>query len=106
MKGDSYHNTTDSGGPDKRRYESKAKSQEEKVLRYFKNTARRGLTPSEVRRIVFAGIPPITSVRRAITNLTDRGKLIKTDEQKKGPEGRPEYVWRLPTQQYKQRDLF
>jgi DNA-binding transcriptional regulator PaaX len=36
---------------------------------------------------------PLTSVRRALTNLSKQGKLIKTDEKKKGIYGRDEFIW-------------
>ncbi len=108
MNQDSYYNTTRSDGTTRRKYEIKAKSQEEAVLRWFQDESINacGWTPSEIRDIVFANAPPITSVRRAMTNLTDQCKLIKTDNQRKGPEGRPEYVWRFPPQQPEQRNLF
>ena len=38
---------------------------------------------------------PITSVRRAISDLTRNGDLVKTDKQVMGIYGRKEYVWRL-----------
>ncbi len=107
-RGDSYYNTTRSDGQTRRKYEIAASSQEAALLRYFENetVGPGGLTPSEARDLVFANTPPITSIRRAITNLTDRGALIKTDKQRKGPEGRPEYIWRLPNPQPKQATLF
>jgi hypothetical protein len=37
---------------------------------------------------------PITSVRRAITVLTDKKKLIKTDHTRSGLYGKKEYIWR------------
>ena len=38
---------------------------------------------------------PITSVRRAISDLTRNGDLVKTDKQVMGIYGRKEYVWRI-----------
>ena len=38
---------------------------------------------------------PITSVRRAISDLTRNGELVKTDKQVMGIYGRKEYVWRI-----------
>ena len=40
---------------------------------------------------------PITSIRRAITNLTDAGKIIKTDQYVKGNYGKLEHLWELAT---------
>jgi hypothetical protein len=36
---------------------------------------------------------PITSIRRSLTNLTESGFLIKTDRQRIGAKGKPEYIW-------------
>lgn len=36
---------------------------------------------------------PVTSTRRAITNLTTDGILVKTEFQSAGPYGRPEHHW-------------
>jgi hypothetical protein len=47
-------------------------------------------TMSETRDIV-----PITSIRRAMTNLTDAGFLEKTDHKRKGPKGKAEYIWKV-----------
>lgn len=37
---------------------------------------------------------PITSIRRALSNLTARGELEKLAETVEGAYGRPEHVWR------------
>ena len=41
------------------------------------------------------GDVPITSIRRAMTNLTKRGVLVKTDHKRRGRHGRSEYMWQL-----------
>ena len=41
---------------------------------------------------------PITSVRRAITDLTTEDKLIKTDIMKKGIYGKEVHCWKLKLQ--------
>ena len=38
---------------------------------------------------------PLTSIRRALSNLTKRGLLEKTGTQIEGPLGKPENTWRL-----------
>jgi len=98
-----YHNTTESTQPELGKYREKAASQEELILYAFK-TLRKG-TPSEVNQRVFANRTPITSVRRALTNLTNSGELVKTDKQVKGPYGRPEFEWRL-ADKYRQQEMF
>ena len=42
-----------------------------------------------------AGYAPLTSIRRAIHDLTDKGLLFKTDRKRHGLYGRPEYIWSL-----------
>ncbi len=106
----SYHNTTDSVQPDLGKYEKKAKSQEDQILEWFKTDAAlagvgKGFSPSVIKAILFLNTAPLTSIRRAMTNLTNRGELVKSDRQRKGPFGRPEYEWRL-AEKYSQRSLF
>lgn len=93
-----YHNTTDSSGNQLEQYEQKAVTQEQRVLHFFEANPGRSFTPSEVLSYAFSHLlprPPVTSVRRAMSNLTAPGKLEKTTEQRQGPYGRPEYAWRL-----------
>lgn len=39
---------------------------------------------------------PITSIRRAMTNLTNDGKIVKTQRTTKGIYGKKEHLWSLP----------
>ena len=94
-KGNSYHNTTGSQGKDLFEYEQKAQSQEELVLDHFQRYPDRAFSPTDIHRIVFMPNTPITSVRRALTNLTKAGKLERTDYQELGRYSRPQYLWRL-----------
>lgn len=70
----------------------KVKKQELKVLAVFKVTLMRELTPSEVYKAL-QEVYPITSIRRAITNLTGKGLLRKTHVQRPGIYGTPNYTW-------------
>ena len=99
-----YHNTTESTGHQLRRYQGKAKSQEDQILEWFKTYGRQA-TPSKLCKLIYYNRVPITSVRRAFTNLTVAGKLTKTNRQKKGPYGRPEFLWKL-ADKYRQGQLF
>ncbi len=75
--------------------ETKTKTQEQAILRFFRNLPYRH-TPSQVRGLAFADPKPtIESVRRAITRLTNSGCLIKTTERRDGPRGRPETCWQM-----------
>ena len=100
-----YFNTTETTGSELRRYQEKAGSQEEQIMDWFLAYEQMA-TPSKIRKLVFANTNvPLTSVRRAMTNLTDSGDLVKTDIQVRGPYGRPEFKWRLGDK-YGQEDLF
>ena len=90
-----YHNTTESSGQTLDLYEHRASSQEQNILNWFKHY-QRPHRPSQIQKLLFYGRVPITSVRRAMSNLTEQGELGKSTEQVKGPYGRPEYKWKLP----------
>jgi len=90
----SYHNTTSLDGEALQERIEQAETQEERVKVFFEHRPGLCLTPFEVQQAVLPG-SPITSVRRAVTNLTDQGVLRKTDHQKEGPYGDPNYTWTL-----------
>lgn len=73
---------------------AQAKRQDDAVLAIFV-TAAGPMPPSQVHRLCTqAGRTwPPTSVRRAITNLTKRDLLAKTDTLVRGPLGKPEHLW-------------
>ena len=48
----------------------------------------------DVRRLMKTN-KNINSVRRAITNLTEDGYLLKTSERRMGEEGKMNYCWRF-----------
>ena len=91
-----YHDTTHLRTDVLRQMRVKARNQEEALIAYldFMAYAVRDFTPSEVWRDCFRERVPITSVRRAITDLTADGQLVKTGEMRDGPYGKPEGVWR------------
>jgi len=99
-----YYNTTESVQMDLSKYRKKADSQEAQILTVFINCFPYS-SPSEVCEVIFNNSVPITSVRRALTNLTNSGDLVKTDTQVQGPYGRPEFIWRL-ADKYKQQEMF
>ena len=91
-----YYNTTELAGDELKKAWSDAETQELKILVLFREHPRVTFTPFEVMRHVFPdGRTPITSVRRAITNLTDSGALVKTPHQREGEYGKVCYCWRL-----------
>ena len=76
--------------------ESKKKTRKQEDLIYSLFVKRnRPLSPSMV--LSQSGLNcPITSIRRAMTDLTNLGKIVKTDRQVKGMYGKAEHLWELP----------
>lgn len=73
---------------------AKAKTQEEKIMKcfyYYESS----LSPSMVLSMTQLRCP-ITSIRRGMTNLSNEGKLVKTNKQVKGLYGKKEHLWSLP----------
>ena len=88
-----YFNTTHLSDGDLADSIYKADTQEYKILLYFLNHPEVKLSPAEVLERVIP-TAPITSARRALTNLTTDGYLRKA-HQKLGPWGKPTYTWEL-----------
>lgn len=87
-----FYNTTNELGDNLALYRGRAKGQAELILRFFRVTDR-AWSPSQIMRC-FGDRWPITSVRRAITDMTKAGLLERTDNKVTGPYGRDEYTWR------------
>lgn len=89
-----YHKTTDISVAETIEKEKKAQSQEDKILGIYRQ--RIMLSPSQAHKIYCAAYTntPLTSIRRAISNLTRDGLLIKTEIQIKGLFGDKEKVWK------------
>lgn len=92
-----YHNTTKESGPTLAEYQARARTQDQKVADFFEARPGEIFTPWEIQSLVFSfPKPPITSVRRSITNLTKAGILTKTHHKKEaGDYGRRSYAWQL-----------
>ena len=89
-----YYNTTNLKGDELKTSQKKAVSQEQKLLEIFKNH-QIPLSPTEVRRNFTSPFAPLTSIRRALSNLTRDGKLEKTSKKKLGMYGKLEHCWKL-----------
>ena len=89
----SYFNTTNETGEALATSHRKAKTQEEAIYSYFLS-CNEPLSPSMVLDRLGLNCP-ITSVRRAMTNLTVSGKIYKTDQYVKGNYGKHEHLWTL-----------
>lgn len=71
-----------------------SEGQESKVLQFFIDNPNNSYAPHEVQRSVLPRCP-ITSARRAMTNLTKANVLFKTDEKVLGSYGKYVYTWEL-----------
>jgi Fe2+ or Zn2+ uptake regulation protein len=85
-----YYNTTNESAEQLKTFKGKATKQENEILQLFKRDS--FLSPSDVQK-EFQNYP-LTSVRRAITNLTIAGLLEKTADKRPGIYGRNECVWK------------
>jgi len=76
----------------------RAKSQDALILDIFKNYSTRKFSPDEILDLYKSRTGknvPLTSIRRAISNLTDLGHLEMTNYRKDGPYGKPVHLWRV-----------
>ena len=88
-----FHNTIEASGAELTLFTGEALKQDARILEFFTANSGRLFTPVDVWELVFNTNVPITSVRRAMSNLTDRGELIKTKEQRIGAYGKNNFCW-------------
>lgn len=91
-KEQSYFNTTNERGSQLEQSIEKAERQEDIVLELFKKHI--VMSPSQVHHF-FDDSTPLTSIRRAITVLTDKSILVKTDQMIRGVYGKNEHCYKL-----------
>ena len=87
----SYYNTTHLTADQLRDAIASCNRQEIRVRQLYRQYG--DMTPSECWDKYGSSFCPITSIRRTITDLTDKGLLHKTGKLKPGPYGKPEHVW-------------
>lgn len=79
--------------------QKKAKLQDERIYLIFVQNKKVGMTPAEVWNIYIKlynrNKPPITSIRRSITNLTNEGNLVNTTLKREGMYGADNFIWKL-----------
>jgi hypothetical protein len=100
-----YYNTNNEVGTALADSRDTARCQQERILKYFKWSFHDGFSPDEIWVLVFQRSIPLTSVRRAVTNLTLEGHLVKTEHTKVGCYGKRCHVWMLAERRIQQ-DLF
>lgn len=91
-----YNNTNRLNVSDDIAATKRTKVQQETVKTIF--LKHKKMTASECHRIFNQNVP-ITSIRRAITDLKNEGILVKTDVLKDGIYGSPEHIYQLSTGQ-------
>ena len=101
-----YHNTTDET-KNLNEYEAKARKCDLFVLNFMKKHPGQSFTPAEVWKAIDPdGLKPVTSIRRAMSNLTDAGLILHRVEkwnQKIGLYGRLNTTWVYPETPYQQK---
>ena len=87
-----WYNTTKE--PNKSELDQMAQSQEEKILDWFIEHPHIEATPFNIQQWCLPS-SPITSVRRAMSDLTRDGNLEKTDRKAMEKYGMRNYQWKL-----------
>ena len=88
-----FYNTNDESKERLQNSRENSDRQMDIIYRVFEANPNMTLTPFEIE----AAVPqrwPITSIRRAITDLTSAGKLEKTETKRMGPYGKQTYCWK------------
>jgi len=104
-----FHQRNQMPEADVARGKRQAANQETIIRRYFEDHPEVRLTPPEVLERLFSALGgcPLTSVRRALTDLTEQGVLTKhTDDQKPGPYGMRNCTWGLAKVEVHQETLW
>lgn len=90
-----YYNSTNLSGDELKEKRKNVVGQTAEVLRIFSYNPQVKFTPWEIWDKMGCGAP-ITSIRRAITNLESSGYLIKLDQKvRSGPYKDFSYTWML-----------
>jgi len=90
-----YYNTTNEKGVELKKNISKANHQNMRVMELFQeDMGSNRYSPSQVMGLALPHAP-ITSVRRAMSDLTKAGYLTRTQDKIYGIYGRKEYIWKL-----------
>lgn len=90
-----FYNTISLSGETLKEAIKDCKTQEERILKLMNGRA--AMTPFEVLDLYNSILPPvpITSIRRALTNLEKDGKVVKTVFTKKERYGKVNYKWMM-----------
>ena len=87
-----YYNTNQETGNTLKGSWKKTDRQEDLILEFFQRNHGLSFSPEIINKRVLPAVP-LTSVRRAITNLTNDGRLRKTSVMVKGKYGKKIHTW-------------
>jgi predicted transcriptional regulator len=92
----SYYNTTKQKGDDLKKNSMKALSQQVLIKIFMKANSDISFTPFEIQEAFEKDgfMWPITSVRRALSDLTDKNIITKSEDTVIAKYGRPNYKWK------------
>lgn len=90
-----FHNTTNLQGSELKERQFRAGKMNKRVLDFFRSHSYENYTPWEVHKALGVNSAPITSIRRAITDLTTMDYLVRTNIQRPGQWKEKCYAWRL-----------
>ena len=92
-----YYNTNNETQPQLFRSWAQTAKQNDLIYEVFKRHTHREFTPDDIHNHpdVSRRRWPITSIRRAISNLTNKYDLVKTDIMRVGLYGKQEHCWKL-----------
>lgn len=99
-EGKMYYNTTNEKGSLLQTNMKQANNQEQLTLAVFQTYPNDNLSAYDVWQFLIDNESineqtPLTSIRRSITDLTNRNRLVKTNKRVLGNAGRSTYTWRL-----------
>ncbi len=92
-----FYNTNNETGAKLKESHAKAESQETLIMAFFRENPDKMFSPDDVYNIFDSTKTPISSIKRAITDLCKDGHLIKTDIMKMGSYGKFCHCWKLKT---------
>lgn len=98
IQGD-FFNTINLNGAELTKAKEQTGLQDQRVLELFKRVGDGSMTPIRVHELYqfYFKETPLTSIRRSMTMLTNKGLLEKTNFMKMEKYGKSNYCWKLST---------
>lgn len=104
-----FYNTVNFSGEQLKKEIARTLKQEKLILELFKANPSLKLSPTQVLYIFIKKYnlnPPLTSIRRGLTNLTDDEELTKLPEMIPGSYHLPEHLWMLNNSNVRKEHIF